>query len=394
MYILFYYLRTKILSKLLCHRTFINHYHSLCLFFRKIGLKLQKRIYPDYMNKEELMNNFHLYNKDKLSSSQIKENIKNSQYIIGKNLLGMSTGTSGNRGVYVLDKHEKDKWTGTMLAKTLPLSVLIKKPKIGLVLPIESVLYDTKNKRQLLPIKYFDLFQPSEEWEQQFVEFNPDVIIGSPHIIKILFEKYADKLTPSYIYSAAEVLEPETKEFIQNASGLEIKEIYMATEGLFAVSCSHNKLHLCEDIMSFKLSDHLNTFQFTDLIRKRQTMVNYEMNDLIEISHEKCLCGQAYHIVKNIAGRADDICVINDTQITPDLIRNTIVDSCAITDFYFEQIKNQYFVHINDINDKETIQEALQKLAIKLTGKSFEMEFISPIQVKENQKLRRIKHIP
>ena len=48
--------------------------------------------------------------------------------------------------------------------------------------------------------------------------------------------------------SGAEVLDPIDRTVIEAAtSAVRVREIYMATEGLFGASCRHGTLHLAED---------------------------------------------------------------------------------------------------------------------------------------------------
>ncbi len=48
------------------------------------------------------------------------------------------------------------------------------------------------------------------------------------------------------------MLDPLDRAAIEAATGVTVREIYMATEGLFGVACPHGTLHLAEDVVKFE----------------------------------------------------------------------------------------------------------------------------------------------
>jgi putative adenylate-forming enzyme len=150
------------------------------------------------------------------------------------------------------------------------------------------------------------------------------------------------------IFSGAEVLDPLDRRIIEGATGRRVREIYMATEGLFGVACPHGTLHLAEDVVHFgweqpsALSPLLSPL-VTEFTRKVQVMARYRMNDLLEQSHTPCSCGSPFQAVARIEGRQDDIFLLaaadgGQRMVTPDVLRNAVVDADRrILDFRIAQ---------------------------------------------------------
>ncbi|MEO7827573.1 MAG: hypothetical protein ABIR60_10580 [Allosphingosinicella sp.] len=110
-------------------------------------------------------------------------------------------------------------------------------------------------------------------------------------------------------FSGAEVLDPIDREIIERASGRRVREIYMATEGLFGVACRHGTLHLAEDVVRFEWEEvpgsDLVVPIVTDMVRRVQPMIRYRMNDLLQLSDSQCPCGSPCRAVERIHGRMD-----------------------------------------------------------------------------------------
>src|SRR5690606_37800198 len=119
-------------------------------------------------------------------------------------------------------------------------------------------------------------------------------------------------LAPLKLFSAAEVLDPLDRAVIEARFGLVLGQIYMATEGLFAVSCDKGGLHLCEDYVAFEWErpepdSELVAPVVTDFTRTTQVMARYRMNDLLRLDPRSCACGSPLQLVAEIAGRMDDV---------------------------------------------------------------------------------------
>ena len=254
--------------------------------------------------------------------------------------VGASTGTSGNRGLYVVSDAERYEWLGVMLAKTLP-RFPFETARIALILPLNSALYKTV-KAPGLQLKFFDLHDGLDVVLPEVAAYAPDTVIAPPKVLRALADG-SHPLQLKRIFSGAEVLDPLDRQAIEARFGVTVREIYMATEGLLGVACEHGTLHLCEDAVFFEWEDvegsDLKAPIITDFTRRTQAMCRYRMNDLLRLSDVSCPCGSPYQAVAGIEGRADDVLIIGGTHtVTPDIVRNAIVDADRrILDFRLRQ---------------------------------------------------------
>ena len=249
----------------------------------------------------------------------------------GDYIVGASTGTSGNRGLFVISQAERFRWLGTILAKALP-GFWRQTHRVAILLPLNTPLYDGARRLRLLNLRFFDI---GEDWKSDLLDFAPSVIIAPPKILRQMAEA-AMPLHPTRVFSGAETLDPLDRTVIEAHFGVPLGQIYMATEGLLAVSCAQGTLHLCEDTMHFELpavGDGLHEVIISDFSRDVQIMARYRMNDLIRLG-PPCPCGLPQRTVAEVVGRMDDCFDLPGGALSPDILRNAVVDADRnITDF-------------------------------------------------------------
>lgn len=257
--------------------------------------------------------------------------------------VGASTGTSGNRGLYLISTAERARWLGTILAKTLPRFPL-ERARVAIVLPQEAALYRQPGRGRLLALRFFDLNEGHADLPGRLATFRPDTVVAPPKILRFLAEAGALRGLRR-CFSGAEVLDPPDRAIIEAHSGLKPGEIYMATEGLLATSCPLGRLHLAEDVVHFEFepgpaSSGLVAPVISDFSRSTQIMARYRMNDLLRLSRSACPCGSPFQAVEEVVGRHDDVLLFRmpehaaPVMITPDVVRNTILRAApGITDF-------------------------------------------------------------
>ncbi len=249
--------------------------------------------------------------------------------------VGASTGTSGNRGLYVISERERYLWLGVMLSRTLP-HILTRSERVAVMLPQASRLYDAANESRRLTLKFFDLAEGFDHLVQPLARFSPTVIVAPPRILRALAA--ADvSLSPRQVFSGGEVLDSLDRQPIEARFGTPARQIYMATEGLFAVSCEQGRLHMIEDHVAFETfpvsgSDtHVNPV-ITDFSRRTQIMLRYRMNDVVMVDAAPCPCGSVHRVLSSVVGRLDDSFELagpsgKPVLLTPDVIRNAVVGS-------------------------------------------------------------------
>lgn len=284
------------------------------------------------IEKADLMADFAAFNRPGISAEAGWSAFAGDR-MVGPYHVGASTGTSGNRGLYVISDQERFAWLGAILAKAVPD---IWKPwtpaeRVAVILPLHTRLYDAAKGSGRVQVRFFDITQGFEAWAAELRDFAPTTVVAPPKVLRWMAETW-DGPAPRRMFSGAEVLDAADRAKVEARFGLTLGQIYMATEGLLAVSCPHGTLHLCEDIMRFEMEPvgdtGLGSPVITDFRRETQIMLRYRMNDLLRLSDAPCPCGSPCRGVSEIVGRQDDAFLFRDGKmITPDVLRNAVVDA-------------------------------------------------------------------
>ena len=230
--------------------------------------------------------------------------------------VGLSTGTSGHRGLFLVSPREQAAWAGAILARALPGPLWRRGGwHVSLFHRAASNLYDRVRGR-LVQLHFHDLTTPLADAVRSLNAERPHVLLGPPTLLgKLADERLAGRLTirPERVFSVAEALEPQDDERIAAAFGLPaLSQIYQCTEGLLAVSCPHFRLHLMEDLVAIQTEPLENGRVapiVTDLWRTTQPILRYRLGDVLTLAPPdvRCQCGSRFRIIERIEGRQDDI---------------------------------------------------------------------------------------
>ncbi|QQA42094.1 CoF synthetase [Pelagovum pacificum] len=319
---------------------------------------------------------------------------------IGDLTVGASTGTSGNRGLFVIDDRERFRWLGTILAKAIP-DLLWRRQRVAIVLPQSSGLYDSARRTGWLQLRYFALTDGPEAWRHEFEAFDPTVIVAPPKILRH-FAEQAFRISPLRLFSAAETLDPVDRRVIETTYGPGLRQIYMATEGLFAVTCGHGGLHLAEDSVHFEFEPApggLVRPLVTCFRRQTQVMARYRMTDLLRLSDHACPCGSPLRVVAEIIGRDDDVFRFQvdgrTLLVTPDVLRNSILKADRrIDDFRLVQTVKGVELHLSPILPEDAADAALRRVRELLTGRGVDTQVSldrRALTLETGRKLRRVE---
>lgn len=327
--------------------------------------------YP-VMDKAALMKGFHAYNRPRITADAGWAAFSGTR-MVGPYHVGASTGTSGNRGLYVISEAERFAWLGAILAKTLPdiWRPGASRERVAVILPLHTRLYDAANDTGRISLRFFNLQEGPEAWLHELLAFAPTTLIAPPKVLTWLTHRWSAP-PPRRAYSGAEVLDHVDRKAIEAAFGIKLGQIYMATEGLLGVSCELGNLHLAEDIVHFELEPvgdgDLVSPVITDFSRRTQVMLRYRMNDLLRVSSKPCACGNPCLVVEEVIGRSDD-CFRWQTaegviMITPDILRNAILDADRdIDDFRLTQeVDGSVSLHLSSAARHDSLHAATQSV--------------------------------
>ncbi|HEX7734122.1 MAG TPA: F390 synthetase-related protein [Ktedonobacteraceae bacterium] len=312
--------------------------------------------------------------------------------------IGLSSGTSGHRGLFLVSPREQAAWAGTILARalhTLPRGTL----RVAFFLRSNSNLYEQVGST-VIRFRYFDLMLPLAEAVVALNDFQPHLIVGPPSLLGFLAREHQSgelRVRPQRLISVAEVLEQQEQRRIEAAFQAPVHQIYQCTEGLLAVSCSRGSLHIQEDAVALQfeplsagkqaeqqaaasaLAGAASAFTqkqnerpeqkqdervmpiVTDLWRTTQPIIRYRLNDVLQLAAQPCVCGSAFRVIRAIEGRCDDVCYFSSRAGGTRL-------------FYPDTIRRMILLASQEIADYQVMQRQSGHLTVALTvapGASF-----------------------
>lgn len=303
------------------------------------------------MDKAAMMADFQAYNTHGIGLDEAiqvafkAETTRDFAPMLGDLTVGLSSGTSGNRGVFLVSQAERLRWAGILLGRALPRHLLGRllapwRPalRIAFFLRANSNLYTTLNSRRI-DFGFYDLLLGAEAALPRLNASQPDVLVGPPSLLRALAaEARAGRLViaPSHVISVAEVLEDSDREALRAAFNVATHQLYQATEGFLGYTCEHGTLHLNESFVHLEpdwLDAAHSRFQpiITDFTRTSQLIVRYRLNDVLRVTTQPCPCGRAERAIAAVEGRADEVLWLpalgsgRAVAVYPDLIRRAML---------------------------------------------------------------------
>jgi putative adenylate-forming enzyme len=235
---------------------------------------------------------------------------------------GLSTGTSGARGLFLASTGERARYVGQSVAKLLPASAPIGGARIALVLRADSQLYRDAGRGRFA-FMHVPLGMDAHAMADALDRFAPTVVIAPPRELSALAAS-GRALPPAVtrLLWGSEPMAPRERGVVGRALGIRPDPIYQATEGFIAAACALGTLHLNDDSMIVDLEpvEGLDAFRpiVTDLRRHVQPMVRVRMDDLVRPT--TCACGSACRAIEPVLGRAGDAWTVGGRKITPERI--------------------------------------------------------------------------
>ncbi|PYE56557.1 F390 synthetase-related protein [Deinococcus yavapaiensis] len=303
--------------------------------------------------------------KDALRVAERAERERDFRPALGEITVGLSSGTSGARGVFLVSRAERVRWAGVILRRLLP-GPLWRRQRVAFFLRANSNLYDSVASRRLR-FEFFDLAAPLETHFPRLHALHPTVIVAPPSVLRLLAET-GPNVSPTRVVSVAEVLEPQDRAVVAARFG-SVFEVYQATEGFLGVSCRLGTLHLNEDLVAFdfeNVGEERVSPIVTDFSRRTQPIVRYRLNDVLVPKRDGCACGSPLLAIERIEGRADDVLELGGRRVFPDFVRKALMSVPSVREYRARQVgPNDLEVELlpNEPLAREGAEAALRALA-------------------------------
>jgi phenylacetate-CoA ligase len=219
-----------------------------------------------------------------------------------------------------------------------------------------------------------NVFEPLDAQIQILKKVKPDVMWGYPSGIKLLAKEVQEKdikgVSPRLIFTASEVLDSETRNFINSGFNVNLFDVYGAWEtGCMAWECDeHAGYHMSMDTVLMEFVDengeHVNSGErgkvvVTNLHSYAMPIIRYEIGDFAIPTDEECSCGSGGYLMKAIEGRSKDILLTSNGKI--------IVSSFVPYLFYPDCIYSEATVkQYQKIKQFQVIQKTKDGILIKI----------------------------
>jgi putative adenylate-forming enzyme len=273
-------------------------------------------------------------------------------YYRDRYVVGLSSGTSGNRGLYLTDRSISERLPYVFLARSgIPWRLL---PfRIAFFLRVFNQGFSDING-PLISLEHLPTMLPVGEAIERINALRANVLMGPPSLLRLLARERHRITSPvGIVVSYAEVLEAHERSSLERAFGARIVEIYQASEGLIACPCSEGRLHINEDLMLVELLDEKGSevtepgtpsrrMIVTNLYNEVQPLIRYELNDLAVLG-EPCECGSGFRVIDRVIGRDDDILYFRRSDgrlghVFPDVMSRWIITASGeIQEYMVEQ---------------------------------------------------------
>ncbi|HEY1048852.1 MAG TPA: F390 synthetase-related protein [Prosthecobacter sp.] len=330
--------------------------------------------------------------------------------------VGLSSGTSGTRHVFLVSRADRCRWAGQIFARMLSresLRQLImpwRAPlRIAFFLRASSNLYTTLRSRRV-QFSYYDLTRPFADLLQDLAQQQPHILVAPATVLAeiakhtLRHSAFVIRHSLLQIISVAEVLDTRDRSLIEQAFSLPVGQIYQAAEGFLGASCPHGRVHLNEDSMHIErrwIDESRDRFQpiITDFSRQTQWFVRHHLTDILRPASTPCPCGAKTTSLESIEGRAEEILWSRDAggtpqPVFPDVLRQALYTLPQPPQHYrIEQQRDEWLVRLQpfDHDTEHAVETALKKLhqSLRLTPPNF--HFLPWTEQPPDEKQKRLR---
>lgn len=324
--------------------------------------------------------------------------------------VGLSSGTSGTRGVFLVSPAERKLWAGILMGQVLApasLRAIARRPlRVALFLRADSNLYQTLASRRV-HFSWHDLRAPLEEHLPRLV--GVDVLVAPASVLRAIAERTGptEGVAPLQVVSVAETLDPQDDAVVRATFGRPVEQIYQATEGLLATSCGAGRLHLNEGHVHVEpewLDHRLFHPVVTDFTRTTQLVVRHRLDDVLVAAPGPCSCGRPGRTISEVLGRADDVLSLraadgsdgagrSDVPVHPDVLRHALALAGDLGDHRVEQHGRQWRVALRRPERLPAVAAEVGRLAERLGARPPEVVAMPWPTEDPTAKRRRIRRV-
>ena len=325
--------------------------------------------------------------------------------------VGLSSGTSGSRGVFLVSAAERAEWAVTVLARLLPGALLrrVASPwrpplRIGFVLRASSRLYESLASRRIR-FRFVDLVASFERVREELCAFRPDVLVAPASVLRELARHEHRPSGVSLLVSVAEPLAGEERLEVERAFGAPCRRVYQASEGLIGIDCERGRMHLLEEqllVERLPVAGSHDRFQpvLTDLRRLTQPHIRVRLDDVLRADPSgRCPCGRPSAVLAEVEGRADEVLWLEravgegTAPVFPDVLRRALATVEGVRNWRVRAAEARWTLELDgDEPSRPLAAAAIRELCERLGLRPPRLRFTAWAPEPPGAKRRRILH--
>jgi putative adenylate-forming enzyme len=326
--------------------------------------------------------------------------------------VGLSSGTTGRPGVFLVSPDERMRWAGTILARVLDAAA-VRRLVTPFARPLEvrfflragGPLYESVGSSRVR-FTFHDLLDPFDDHVASLAAESGqvDVLVAPASVLVALARRrLAGELPGRFrqLVSVAEVLDRDDRRLVERAFGVAVGEVYQATEGLLAVTCPRGSLHLNEESVLVEREPRgagRIVPVVTDFDRTTQLVVRHRLDDVLRLSTLPCACGRVTAVVEAVEGREDDVLRLAGrtglVDVFPDTVRRAMAMSgAAWGDWRIRQHGATVTLALRDGTDDEGVRSSLAEALETLGAIRPEVRLVDWPEEDPAAKVRRVARV-
>jgi phenylacetate-CoA ligase len=257
------------------------------------------------------------------------EDLRHDELHLGRYRVMSTGGTTGTRGVFVAGPDEWRAYLAGLARVNQYIGLHPRLPRRRRVATIAAArpLHVTYRMSRSLDIGVhrvlrLDATTPVAELVEPLNRQQPEFLYSYPSVLSLLAIEQLDgrlRIAPSTIVSSGETHTEDLERTVRAAWDVGWFQIYGTTEVPFlGAHCSyHTGLHLFEDLAIVEVVDEHDRpvvpgqpghrLLVTNLVNRVQPLIRYAISDMVTVDPQPCPCGRPFRLLRNIAGRNDDI---------------------------------------------------------------------------------------
>jgi phenylacetate-CoA ligase len=307
------------------------------------------------MTKEEMMDRFDDVVTDRrlslgLLESTLAQTSDEPVPLFSEYVCQASGGSSGCRGVFVLDLEAMTEFSASLLR---PAFVAAADARVTAIVAAPSAVHATGIPSKLMKggpmqIHTAPASLPIPELCARLDHAQPDVLLGYPSMLaRLAAEQQAGRLriAPKLVRTTSETLLAEHRRAIREAFGAPVMDTFGSSEGLVGSSLPDDPvLVFASDLCVVELVDEANRpvkpgtpsakLLVTNLYNLAQPLIRYVLEDSFV---EQPLLAEHGHFRAIVHGRADEVLHYADVDVHPIVVRSVFVKTPEVIDYQVRQ---------------------------------------------------------